>query len=51
MEDSNRWFSRVEVIWDRLLVLARLLDYYDKASIYRYAICLKESDIPIGYEQ
>lgn len=27
----------------------RFLAYYDKPSIYRYAICLKEDDKPIGY--
>lgn len=25
------------------------LDYYDKPSTYRYAICFKEKNIPIGY--
>lgn len=27
----------------------RFLDYYDRASAYRYAICLREDNIPIGY--
>jgi ribosomal-protein-alanine N-acetyltransferase len=25
------------------------LYYYDKSSIYRYAVCLKENDKPVGY--
>ena len=27
----------------------RFLAYYDKPSAYRYALCLREDDIPVGY--
>lgn len=27
----------------------RFFDYYDKPSAYRYALCLREDDIPVGY--
>lgn len=51
-EDVNRflpWFPIKSPSQASTFLQERFLSYYDKPSVYRYAICLSESDRPIGY--
>lgn len=43
------WFPLKTVDEAKVFLEEHYLAYYDKPSIYRYAICLKENDNPIGY--
>ncbi|NLN84162.1 MAG: GNAT family N-acetyltransferase [Firmicutes bacterium] len=43
------WFTLKSIEEAELFLQERFLFYYDKASAYRYAICFKEDDRPIGY--
>lgn len=43
------WFPLKNLEETKLFLEDRFLEYYNKPSIYRYAICLKEDNIPIGY--
>lgn len=43
------WFTSKSLDEARAFLQERFLSYYDKPSIYRYAICLREDNIPIGY--
>lgn len=43
------WFASKSLDETKVFLQKRFLSYYDKPSIYRYAICLQEDNIPIGY--
>lgn len=43
------WYPIKDIREASVFLQERFLAYYDKPSIYRYAICLKENNIPIGY--
>lgn len=43
------WFPLGNIDEAKLFLQERFLDYYNKPSIYRYAICLKQENKPIGY--
>ncbi len=43
------WFPLKTREEARRFLQERFLAYYDKPSAYRYAICLREDDAPIGY--
>ncbi|MDD4493017.1 MAG: GNAT family N-acetyltransferase [Eubacteriales bacterium] len=43
------WFPLKDMDEAKQFLKERFLDYYNKPSIYRYAISLKEDDKPIGY--
>jgi RimJ/RimL family protein N-acetyltransferase len=43
------WFTIKDLDETKKFLKKRFLDYYDEDSIYRYAICLKEDNNPIGY--
>lgn len=43
------WFPLKTQMEAEAFLQDRFLSHYDKPSAYRYAICLKEEDIPIGY--
>lgn len=43
------WFPLKSLEEARVFLNERFLEYYDKPTIYRYAVCLKEDNIPIGY--
>lgn len=43
------WFPIQTLDEAKAFLEERFLAYYDKPSIYRYAICLKEDNKPIGY--
>jgi RimJ/RimL family protein N-acetyltransferase len=51
-EETNTflpWFPLKSLEEARDFLQRRFLDYYEKASAYRYAVCLKADDKPIGY--
>ena len=51
-EDVNTflpWFPVKTPEETAVFLQQRFLSYYDKPSAYRYAVCLKETNIPIGY--
>lgn len=43
------WFPLKNLDEAHAFLQERFLAYYDKPSIYRYAVCLKEDNKPIGY--
>jgi ribosomal-protein-alanine N-acetyltransferase len=43
------WYPLKNISEAKLFLKERFLDYYNKPSIYRYAICFKEDNKPIGY--
>lgn len=43
------WFPLKNIDEAKKFLQERFLSYYDKPSIYRYAICLKEDNKPVGY--
>lgn len=43
------WFPLETLEQAAAFLQSRFLAYYDKPSAYRYAICLKEDSVPIGY--
>lgn len=43
------WFSSKTLDEAKVFLEERYLSHYNKSSFYRYAICLKENDYPIGY--
>lgn len=43
------WFPLKDINEAKLFLKERFLAYYNKPSIYRHAICLKEDNKPIGY--
>lgn len=43
------WFTLNNINEAKVFLKERFLYYYDKPSSYRYAICLKENNKPIGY--
>lgn len=51
-EDVNTflpWFPLKNINEAKLFLKERFLEYYNKPLSYRYAICLKEDNKPIGY--
>jgi RimJ/RimL family protein N-acetyltransferase len=51
-EDVNTflpWFPLKDLNEAKKFLQERFLDYYGKRPAYRYAICLKADNIPIGY--
>lgn len=43
------WFPAKTLDEAQVFLQSRFLSYYDKPSAYRYAICLREENKPIGY--
>lgn len=43
------WFPLKSIEEAKTFLKEHYLDYYEKSSSYRYAICKKEDNIPIGY--
>ncbi len=43
------WFPLKDISESRQFLQERFLAYYNRSSSYRYAICLKEDNRPIGY--
>lgn len=43
------WFAAKTMEDAQLLLQKNFLDYYSKPSAYKYAVCLKENNIPVGY--
>lgn len=43
------WYPLKEIGEAESFLQERFLAYYEKPSTYRYAICLKKNNIPIGY--
>lgn len=43
------WFPIKHIEEAKVFLQEKFLNFYDKLSAYRYAICLKEDDLPIGY--
>lgn len=43
------WYTLKEISEAKRFLQERFLAYYEKPSTYRYAICLKENNSPIGY--
>jgi Acetyltransferases, including N-acetylases of ribosomal proteins len=43
------WFPIENIEQAKAFLQERFLDYYNKPSTFRYAICLKEKNIPIDY--
>ncbi|MBE5968447.1 MAG: GNAT family N-acetyltransferase [Lachnospiraceae bacterium] len=43
------WFPLKSLDEAKVFLRERFLAYYDELSIYRYAVCLKEDNKPIGY--
>jgi len=43
------WFLLKGINETKLFLKERFLDHYNKPSVYRYAICRKEDNKPIGY--
>ncbi len=43
------WFPLKTLEEAKAFLQDRFLSHYDKPSAYRYAICLKEDNKPIGY--
>lgn len=43
------WFPLKNLDEAKLFLQERFLSYYEMPSIYRYAVCLKEGNKPIGY--
>ena len=51
-EETNAflpWFPLKDINEARLFLQERFLAYYEKPSSYRYAVCLRENNRPIGY--
>lgn len=51
-EDVNTflpWFPVKDINEAKLFLEERFLAYYNKPSIYRYAICMKKDNKPMGY--
>ncbi|MEA4898459.1 MAG: GNAT family N-acetyltransferase [Eubacteriales bacterium] len=43
------WFALTTLAEAEAFLAERYLSHYDRPSAYRYAICLKEDDRPVGY--